>query len=159
MKKKNKSPYLVALTLFLLGIGYIVVSGISENSVYFLNVSEALAMPSEELKAARLFGTVKNRRAAFSSSDGMAKASRLFGTVKNSEIYEEGRGVAVRFMLEDQTDKQQLLPVVYLGSVPDTFKDGAEVIVEGGYATTDNHFKAKTLMTKCPSKYEKENRG
>lgn len=136
MKKKNKSPYLVALTLFLLGIGYIVVSGISENSVYFLNVSEALAMPSEELKAAR-----------------------LFGTVKNSEIYEEGRGVAVRFMLEDQTDKQQLLPVVYLGSVPDTFKDGAEVIVEGGYATTDNHFKAKTLMTKCPSKYEKENRG
>lgn len=136
MKKKNKSPYLVALTLFLLGIGYIVVSGISENSVYFLNVSEALAMPSEELKAAR-----------------------LFGTVKNSEIYEEGRGVAVRFMLEDQTDKQQLLPVVYLGAVPDTFKDGAEVIVEGGYATTDNHFKAKTLMTKCPSKYEKENRG
>ena len=79
MKKKNKSPYLVALTLFLLGIGYIVVSGISENSVYFLNVSEALAMPSEELKAAR-----------------------LFGTVKNSEIYEEGRGVAVRFMLEDR---------------------------------------------------------
>lgn len=135
MKKKSRSPYILALTLFLFGIGYIVVSGISENSVYFLNVSEALAMPAEELKAAR-----------------------LFGTVKDSEIYEEGQGVAVRFMLEDQSNKQQILPVVYRGSVPDTFKDGAEVIVEGAYATTENHFKAKTLMTKCPSKYQKENR-
>lgn len=135
MKKKSRSPYIVALALFLVGIGYIVISGISENSVYFLNVSEALAMPAEELKAAR-----------------------LFGTVKDSEIYDEGQGVAVRFMLEDQTNKQQILPVVYRGSVPDTFKDGAEVIVEGGFATAEEHFKAKTLMTKCPSKYQKENR-
>ena len=136
MKKKSRSPYIIALTLFLLGVGYIVVSGISENSVYFLNVSEALAMPAEDLRAAR-----------------------LFGTVKNSEVYEEGQGVAVRFMLEDQTDNQKVLPIIYHGSVPDTFKDGAEVIIEGSYAATEDHFAAKTLMTKCPSKYQKENRG
>lgn len=136
MKKKSKSPYIIALTLFLFGVGYIVVSGISENSVYFLNVSEALAMPAEDLRAAR-----------------------LFGKVKQSEIYEEGQGVAVRFMLEDQENTQKVLPVVYRGSVPDTFKDGAEVIVEGSFASADNHFSAKTLMTKCPSKYQKENRG
>ena len=135
MKKKSRSPYIAALVLFLVGIGYIVISGISENSVYFLDVSEALAMPAEELKAAR-----------------------LFGTVKDSEIYDEGQGVAVRFMLEDQTNKQQILPVVYKGSVPDTFKDGAEVIIEGGFSTNAEHFAAKTLMTKCPSKYQKENR-
>ena len=135
MKKKSRSPYIAALVLFLVGIGYIVVSGISENSVYFLDVSEALAMPAEELKAAR-----------------------LFGTVKDSEVYDEGQGVAVRFMLEDQTNKQQILPVVYKGSVPDTFKYGAEVIIEGGFTTAGEHFAAKTLMTKCPSKYQKENR-
>lgn len=135
MKKKSRSPYIAALVLFLVGIGYIVISGISENSVYFLDVSEALAMPADELKAAR-----------------------LFGTVKDSEIYNEGQGVAVRFMLEDQSNKQQILPVVYKGSVPDTFKDGAEVIIEGGFTTSGEHFAAKTLMTKCPSKYQKENR-
>ena len=46
--------------------------------------------------------------------------------------------------------------VSYRGAVPDTFKPGAEVIVEGGMS--DRHFAARTLMTKCPSKYQKENR-
>ena len=46
--------------------------------------------------------------------------------------------------------------VSYRGAVPDTFKPGAEVIVEGGMAGPQ--FAARTLMTKCPSKYQKENR-
>jgi len=41
--------------------------------------------------------------------------------------------------------------------VPDTFKPGAEVIVEGRMEQ-GGAFNAKTLMTKCPSKYQKENR-
>lgn len=135
MKKKSRSPYFVALTLFLIGIGYIFFSGVSSNSIYFLDVSEALAMPPEELKAAR-----------------------LFGTVKDSQTVENGSTVSVRFQLEDQKDQSQTLVVVYSGLVPDAFKDGAEVIVEGKYTLEDKHFDAKTLMTKCPSKYEKENR-
>lgn len=51
-----------ALLLFLGGVGYLAYSGFSENSVYFLNVSEALATPSDKLKAARLFGTVAEDR-------------------------------------------------------------------------------------------------
>ena len=47
--------------------------------------------------------------------------------------------------------------VSYSGAVPDTFKAGAEVIVEGGMGP-EGRFAAKTLMTKCPSKYQKENR-
>jgi cytochrome c-type biogenesis protein CcmE len=45
--------------------------------------------------------------------------------------------------------------VDYAGAVPDTFKPGAEVIVEGGMKPASGIFKAGTLMTKCPSKYEK----
>ena len=52
----------------------------------------------------------------------------------------------------------QTIEVNYSGAVPDTFKAGAEVIVEGGMGP-EGQFKAKTLMTKCPSKYQKENRG
>ena len=52
-KKSGKNVYLVALLLFLGGVGYLAYSGFSENSVYFLNVSEALATPSDKLKAAR----------------------------------------------------------------------------------------------------------
>ena len=49
-KKSGKNVYLVALLLFLGGVGYLAYSGFSENSVYFLNVSEALATPTENLK-------------------------------------------------------------------------------------------------------------
>ena len=134
-KKSGKNVYLVALLLFLGGVGYLAYSGFSENSVYFLNVSEALATPTENLKAARLFGPV--------AEDGLAGA-------------EPGR--EVRFRREDQQNKATTLWVEYTGAIPDTFKAGAEVIVEGGIRP-DGSFQAKPLMTKCPSKYQKENRG
>jgi Cytochrome c-type biogenesis protein CcmE len=131
--KNSKGLYVAALSLFLLGVGYLMFAGISENSQYFLNVSEALAMPSDKLYSARLFGTVKG--------EGIDKL---------------GNGVA--FHLEDKDNAAQTLRVVYEGAVPDTFKAGAEVIVEGKYVAEDRSFKADSLMTKCPSKYEKENR-
>ncbi len=38
------------------------------------------------------------------------------------------------------------------GSVPDTFKDGAEVVVKG--TVEGNGFHATEIMAKCPSKYQ-----
>jgi cytochrome c-type biogenesis protein CcmE len=134
--QKNTFLYIAALGLFLLGVGYLVYSGLTENSTYFLNVSEALAMPPDKLQTARLFGTVKE--------EGMAKLADEAG---------------VRFQLEDKDNRAKTLWVVYRGMIPDTFKAGAEVIVEGRRSETDSQFHAKTLMTKCPSKYQKENRG
>ncbi len=131
-RKKPVTLYIFAAALFICGMGYLVWQGISANSVYFLNVSEALAMPSEELGAARLFGTV---------AEGETRMDN---------------GLGVRFFLEDAAAPGQKLLVEYRGVVPDTFKPGAEVIVEGNMQSAA--FNAKTLMTKCPSKYEKENR-
>ncbi len=135
MAKKNSTPtYVIALLLFLSGAGYLVYSGLSENSIYFLNVSEALAAESSKLKAAR-----------------------LFGTVAAEDITSATGGPGVDFRLVDAENTSQTLLVRYRGAVPDTFKAGAEVIIEGGLGD-DGVFAAKTLMTKCPSKYEKENR-
>ena len=44
-KKKSLPIYALAFCLFLGGVGYMVWAGLSENTVYFLNVSEALAIP------------------------------------------------------------------------------------------------------------------
>ncbi len=133
-KKNTTSMYLVALLLFLSGAGYLVYTGLTENSVYFLNVSEALAVENTKLKAARLFGTV--------GAENIRKLEGVSG---------------VEFELIDAESMDKSLAVRYKGVVPDTFKAGAEVIVEGGLSE-DGVFTAKTLMTKCPSKYEKENR-
>jgi len=134
-RKNQKNLYIIAFVLFLSGVGYLMYSGFTENSVYFLNVSEALAAPQEKLTAVRLFGTVAERDLA--ALDG---------------------SLGVRFRLEDKDNKAQTIVVRYRGAVPDTFKPGAEVIVEGAMET-GGAFNAKTLMTKCPSKYQKENRG
>ena len=132
-QKKNTSLYIAALLLFAGGVGFLVYSGLSENSTYFLNVSEALTSP-DKARSARLFGTVAE---------------------KNLEMAQGGGGVS--FLLEDQIDKASTVRVAFSGAVPDTFKAGAEVIIEGGLRP-DGTFAAKSLMTKCPSKYEKQNR-
>lgn len=134
-KKSNKPVYLIAAMLFLSGVGYLAYSGFSENSVYFLNVSEALASPIDKLKGARLFGTV--------AEDGLERSAN---------------GQDLRFRIEDKEQATKTMWVEFSGPIPDTFKPGVEVIIEGT-ATDHNTFQAKSLMTKCPSKYEKQNRG
>ncbi|MBE6442217.1 MAG: cytochrome c maturation protein CcmE [Desulfovibrio sp.] len=134
VRNKNTGMYIVALLLFLGGVGYLAYAGFSEDSVYFLNVAEARAAAPEKLTSARLFGTV---------------------AVEGLEPHRGAPGVS--FLLEDKDNARLTIPISYSGAVPDTFKPGAEVIVEGGMGE-QGRFNARTLMTKCPSKYQKENR-
>jgi cytochrome c-type biogenesis protein CcmE len=134
-KSKNKGVYFAALGLLLSGLGFLLFSGLSQNSVYFLNVSEALAMEQGDLGAVRLFGKVDER-----------------------DLERDERALGVVFTLSDVEDTAKTVRVDYKGAVPDTFKPGVEVIVEGGFFTQAGTmvFGADTLMTKCPSKYKKE---
>lgn len=133
-KNTNAALYALIALLFLGGVGWLIFSGLSENSTYFLDVAEARAQDSSKLNNIR-----------------------LFGTVQPASIREQEEGLGVRFTLQDQHSPEQTMSVDYTGVVPDTFKDGAEVIVEGS-VLSDGSFKARVLMTKCPSKYQKENR-
>ena len=45
------------------------------------------------------------------------------------------------------------VPVVYRGSVPDQFKTGRDVVVDGRYRNGVFIAKRDSLVTKCPSKY------
>lgn len=134
MTKKLRSVYIVSFIFFVAAIGYMIFSGISQNSVYFLNVSEAIAQEKTQ----------------------PLLSARLFGTVAPNTIVRPEDGLGVSFALEDAENKSQTIQVQYKGVVPDTFDVGSEVIIEG--SMQNNVFMAKTLMTKCPSKYQKENR-
>ena len=57
-----------------------------------------------------------------------------------------------RFRLRD-VEGSASVPVVYRGSVPDLFKVGREVRVEGRLRSGVFVAKRDTLRTKCPSKY------
>lgn len=130
--KRNTIIYFCAFCFFVLGIGWLCYSAFNESSSYFLNVTEAKAAKPENLANARLFGVV--------SANGINKTLN-----------------SVTFNLMDIDSQNEFIPVSFTGLIPDTFKQGAEIIIEGSLGK-DGLFYAKSLMTKCPSKYKKENR-
>jgi cytochrome c-type biogenesis protein CcmE len=51
------------------------------------------------------------------------------------------------------------IPVVYRGVVPDPFRDGREIIIEGEMREGTLVAKRDTLVTKCPSKFKNKQDG
>ncbi len=94
---------------------------------YYLSVSEFVQAPDQE--------------------DG---GFRVNGKVVDGSIERMPTGQDVKFVM---TDGAAALAVQYHGIVPDTFVDGADVVVEGRLQQ-DGEFLAHTLLAKCPSKYE-----
>ena len=58
----------------------------------------------------------------------------------------------MRFVLRDRNGSASV-PVVYHGTVPDMFRKGREVAVQGALRNGIFVAKRDTLVTKCPSKY------
>lgn len=125
--KNSKQVYIIAALFIIGGFFYLIFSSITETSVYFLNVSEALATGKENIKHIRLFGKVGN-------------------DIKVNKNYLE-------FSIIDKKDPSQKITVKYHGKKPDIFGIGSEVIVEG--EMKNGILLASQLMTKCPSKYKK----
>jgi cytochrome c-type biogenesis protein CcmE len=78
----------------------------------------------------------------------LGKKLKLAGKVAAGSLKTEGQ--TYQFIVEDM-GKQ--IRVSYTGLAPDTFKEGAEVVVEGKGQESDQ-FVATGLMAKCASKYE-----
>ena len=58
----------------------------------------------------------------------------------------------LRFTLKDRKGST-VVPVVYHGTVPDMFREGREVAVQGTLRNGVFVAQRDTLVTKCPSKY------
>ncbi len=77
---------------------------------------------------------------------------RVNGRVDSLSLEKESTRAVLRFTLID-LEGEQSLPAVYQGVVPDTFKIGNEVVIEG-HLNSQGTFLADTLVSKCASKYE-----
>jgi len=125
------AKFIIAGALIVAGICYLMFSGISESMVYYYTVSE-----------------LKGQSPALVSS-----GVRVSGHVRPGSIRLSENGTRADFLVyEKSTDES--IPVTFRGIIPDTFKDSAEVVVEGSYDVTEGRFQATTLLAKCPSKYE-----
>ena len=53
------------------------------------------------------------------------------------------------------SDGEKKVPVHYRGAIPDAFKEGLEVVVDGRMGSSGT-FEGRELIVKCPSKYESQ---
>jgi cytochrome c-type biogenesis protein CcmE len=126
MSRTNRK-ILVAVVVFVLAGAYLAYSGARSSMAYYLTVGELL-----------------DRTATVGRSD-----IRLSGIVQDGTIARDPVAGTLAFQVTDGTRD---LPVHYRGVVPDAFKDGAQVVVEGRF--DGRTFIAARLFAKCPSKFE-----
>ena len=111
-----------------LSMGFLVVVGVQQEGglFYYLSVTEFLEAEGRE-----------------------TNGFRVNGKVTEGSIERRATGQDVAFVMTDGTSSLQ---VSYHGIIPDTFVDGADVVVEGRMDGAT--FQADLLLAKCPSKYE-----
>lgn len=87
---------------------------------------------------------------------GAAGDHKLTGKVVEGSIKREGDRLT--FAVRDRAGSKSV-PVTYSGVVPDPFRDGREVIVDGRLEGGRFVAERDSLVTKCPSKFENANDG
>ena len=102
----------------------------------------------------RYYKSVSEYMVLAPDSDGGNRQLRVHGFVVGGSIAKNLGAGHVDFAIAD-AEPAGTLPVRLLGiDVPDLFRDGAEVVVEGRFE--GQTFLAERVMAKCPSKYEAE---
>ncbi len=125
----QRKKFLIGGIIVVLAIAFLGYMGFAGAATYYYEVSELLEQGSS------IYG----------------ENVRVNGQVVPGSLEQESAGSVTKFILVD-VDGQESLPVVYQGVVPDTFKEGNEVVVEGKL-NSDGIFQGHTLMPKCASRY------
>jgi cytochrome c-type biogenesis protein CcmE len=121
----------VTLGLLVGGVAYLFASSAGEAFEYYKHVDEIMANPTQwQNKHVQMHGFVAP------------------GTIQK-RLDKEHQQIEYKFMA---VNCGQQMEVRYSGTVPDTFKDRAEVVVKGTLG--DGRFDAREISAKCPSKYQ-----
>jgi cytochrome c-type biogenesis protein CcmE len=136
----------VATLSVFVAVGWLVAS--NEGAFeYFAHVSELDPADLERRDGLRVHGYVIDGSIARDVQAGYVEFALRDGAPGTTD------GAAPTPYREVKADALSTVKVRYQGiDVPDLFRDGAEVVVEGGFA--DGQFVATRIMAKCPSKYE-----
>ncbi len=129
MKRKRTALILIVVAWLVGQVIYLLVWGLDDTVIYYKTVDELLADPARfETQPVRINGILVPQ------------------SVRNKPGTDE-----FRFQLEK---RHQALDVAYRGVLPDTMKEGQELVVHGVYNPRGGIFNASEILTKCPSKYE-----
>ena len=84
------------------------------------------------------------------------KRMSLNGFVVEKSIFAKPDTLEYRFEIQSNG---KVIPARYTGVIPDTFKDGSEVVLKGKLSPHGFDVSPNGVMAKCPSKYEAKGPG
>jgi len=119
----------IAISTLVLGLAFsaMLYSSLSEDTQYYKHVDEVMTQPVQ----------------------WYGKRLQLHGHA--SDIRRKPDSLDYRF---EVAYNGQMVKANYTGIVPDTFKDGSEVVVKGTLGPDGFLVEPNGVMAKCPSKYE-----
>jgi len=127
MKPRHKRIALIATGLVAFaGAAALILSAFQSNLVFFFSPSQVYA---HEAPANRSFG--------------------IGGLVEQGSLQRQPDGVTVRFVV---TDTVHSIPVLYVGILPDLFKEGKGVVAQGSLDSS-GVFHAKEVLAKHDENY------
>ncbi len=110
-------------------LGGLMYTTLSEGTEYHKHVDEVMANPAE----------------------WQGKRMSLHGYVVDKSIL--GKPGTLEYLFQIQSNGK-VISARYTGVVPDTFKDGSEVVLKGQLGPHGFDVSPNGVMAKCPSKYE-----
>jgi len=126
----GRKKFVIGTVIVAIAIGVLAWNAFGGSATYYLTTSELAARGD----------------AAYGQS------VRVSGSIAPGSVETDESTRTLSFKVKDEGGE---LPVVYQGTVPDSFQVGNDVVVEGKLES-DGVFQAKTIIVKCPSKYEPE---
>jgi cytochrome c-type biogenesis protein CcmE len=126
----STKPIKIGATLLVVGLAFagLMYSTLSEGTEFYKHVDEVMANPAQ----------------------WEGKRLQLHGFVVDRSILRKPDTLEYRFQVQSNG---KVVPVRYTGVVPDTFKDGAEVVLKGRLGPDGFAVDKDGVMAKCPSKY------
>jgi cytochrome c-type biogenesis protein CcmE len=111
------------------GLSGLMYTTLSEGTEYYKHVDEVMSDPTA----------------------WQGKRMSLHGYVVDKSIFAKPDTLEYRFQIQS---KGKVVAARYTGVMPDTFKDGSEVVLKGQLGPHGFDVSPNGVMAKCPSKYE-----
>ena len=125
----KKKRFLIGGIIIFLAIGYLGFMGFRGSATYYYTVSELME------QGGSIYG----------------ENVRVTGQVAPGSVEQDSGSLVLRFTIVD-VEGEKSLPVVYQGVVPDAFRVGNDVVVDG-HLNSAGIFQTNNILVKCPSKY------
>ena len=126
-RRRRKLPlgFIIAGLAIAAAVAYLVIANTGASAEYYMTISQLRACSSCSAQTVRVAGIVA------------------------PNVARNDKTQVVKFTI---TDTGGTLPVTYNGIIPDIFRPGIQVVVEGHLA--NGVFQAQNLLAKCPSKFQ-----